>query len=229
MYIDEARFERLLTAALQRAAELDIEEMPSDEELDKIIQPSPRFERRMRALLRNPRRYVKNQKRPVYLRILRHVAAVVVAVTTLFGATMVISPQARATVIDFARSWYDDRTVYQVPNVGIVGEWTFDYIPEGFTLLREMKNELQISRVYQNETDELIRITISAGQGVVDNEHSDFYQTIIDGRSADVYVSNTFGYENIIVLHDEPASVFIIIISSLEIEEMLEIAKAVNS
>jgi len=230
MYIDEARFESLLKAALQRAVELDIEEMPSDEELDEIIKPSPRFERRMRALLRNPHSYIKNQKRPVYLRILRHVAAVVIAVTTLFGATMVISPQARATVIEFVSSWSDGRTVYRTSNNTARGDWTIGYIPAGFKLQLEEDDELSLFYYYEHENDDLVRIFINIGGGslMVGNENTTFYQTVINGRTADIYESNDVLYPSIIVIFDSATEDIICIISELDINELIKIAENIN-
>jgi len=46
-------FDKLLTAALYRASELDYVDLPSDEELDQMIQPSPRFQRMMDSILRD--------------------------------------------------------------------------------------------------------------------------------------------------------------------------------
>ena len=75
IYTDE-EFDELLTASLYRATELDyMADMPSDEELDKMIQPSLRFQRRMKALLRNPKRYIRSIRRPVYLKVLRYISS----------------------------------------------------------------------------------------------------------------------------------------------------------
>ena len=49
MSMSDAEFEKLLAAALIRANELDYEEIPSEEELHRIIQPSQRFLRRNRC------------------------------------------------------------------------------------------------------------------------------------------------------------------------------------
>jgi len=58
MYLDDAEFEMLLTAALHRAAALDYEMMPPDDELDRIVQPSQQFQKRMNALLCDPNNYI---------------------------------------------------------------------------------------------------------------------------------------------------------------------------
>jgi len=99
-------FDKLLTASLYRAVELDYADMPSAAELDKIVQPSENFERKMKAVLQNPKKSVKNRQRPIYYKILRTAAAVLITFTVLLGTAMAVSPTVRAAVIDFVRTWF---------------------------------------------------------------------------------------------------------------------------
>jgi hypothetical protein len=228
IYTDE-EFDELLTASLYRAAELDyMADMPSDEELDKMIQPSLRFQRRMKALLRNPKRYIRNIRRPVYLKILRSAAAVFISFVILLGAAMAVSPTVRAAVSNFVRSWFEDRTEYWTPEDGENKEWSFGYIPEGFELLLLDEVETNSYRVYQNAKAETIVISISTGSRIIDNEHSIFYEAVIGGRAADVYESIDPEYQHIIVLHDEESGVVISIISDIEMGTLIQIAEGIE-
>ena len=85
MYIEDEKFDELLTAALYRASEIDCADDPTDEELETLIKPSPRAQRRMKALIRNPKAYIRRYQRPVYLKILRSAAAVFAAVIITFS------------------------------------------------------------------------------------------------------------------------------------------------
>jgi hypothetical protein len=225
-YTDE-EFDELLTAALYRAADLDYEDIPSDEELDELIQPSPRFQRRMKALLRNPNRYVRRMHQPAYLKILRSAAAVFIAFTILLGGAMTVSSTVRAAVIDFVRSWFDDRTEYWTPTHEISKEWVFGYIPDGFNLIFQ-EDFLQIIRVYQRDDSVKLSITVTTGRSIVDNEHSIFYETEINGRAADIYESNDPMYQSIIVLHDEASDEIITIISDIALSELIKIAEGIE-
>ena len=227
--MNDAEFEELLTAAAIRAGELDyLADMPSDAELKRINNPSPGFQRRMRAMLRNPRGYVRKLHKPVYLRVLRTAAAIFITFVILLGAAMVVSPTVRAAVIGFVSSWFEDRTEYKTPD-GIVGTgWMFGYTPDGFTLSQTMDNQLQVVRVYTNDKSETIMITITTGQGIVDNEHSTFYQSAINGRVADIYEATVVNQNNIIVMYDDSEGVNITLTSSINIDELIRVAEGIS-
>jgi hypothetical protein len=228
MRIDDASFDKLLTVALYRAAELDYGDIPSDDELDSTIQPSLRFQRKMRNLLRNPNRHIRNQRRPIYMRVMRNAAAVFIVFTVLLGAAMAASPTVRAAVVSFVRTWFEDRTEYQSPERGLSREWTFCYIPSGFELIEEFKNELQQLYVYQNVDSTTLSITITSGKLAVDNEHSDFYHVVIDGNTVDVYESNNKEYPSIIVVYNEAYRVFITLVSEIEINELIKVTENIE-
>jgi len=228
MLMDDIEFEEILTAALYRASELDTENAPSDAELDNLVQPSPRFQRKIRALLRNPNVYARNQRRPVYFRVMRVAAVIFIVLTVMFTATIAISPTVRAAVVTFVRTWLEDRTEYYVPHSNLNQDWTVGYIPEGFELIEEVYHFLQIELVYGNDENMEIYINISTGNQIVDNEHSDFYNTIINGNIADVYVSNDEDAPNIIVMIQDLTGVLITFVSELDISELLKIAENIS-
>jgi len=228
MRVGDTSFDKLLTAALYRAAELDYGDAMSDEEIDLAVQPSQRFQRKMRTLLRNPIRYKRNQHRPLYMKAMRSAAAVFIAVTILFGAAMAASPTVRAAVVSFVRTWLEDRTTYQVPDRDIHGDWTVGYIPEGFLLIDEEDAETHVLLVYQNNDSVSISIIISSGKKVVDNEHSVFYETTINGNAADIYESNDPLYPNMVVIHFETFGVIISLVSDIDVSELIRIAENIR-
>jgi hypothetical protein len=229
MRINDDNFDKLLTSALYRAAELDYGDMPSDEELEMTVQPSQRFRRKMKNLLRNPRRHIRSQRRPVYLKVLRSAAAVFIALTILFGAAMAASPTVRAAVVGFFRTWLEDRTIYEIPTRDLDSEWTFGYIPEGFELVEKLLMEFQQHvYIYQNSDSARIGIVISSGKQIVDNEHSDFYQITINGNPADVYETNDPLHPSIVVMYDKANGVFITFNAEIEISEIIKIAENIE-
>ena len=228
MVKNDAEFDKLLTSALYRAAELDYIDSLSDEELEREVQPSPRFKRRMGALLRNPNRYARAQRRPLYLKVLRSAAAVFVAITVLFSGAMAVSPTVRAAVVNFVRTWFEDRTVYETPARDMHQDWTIGYIPQGFVLVEEEYNEFRFFNVYQDNDGNLIYITISSGKLIVDNEHSEFYEIIINGNATDVYESNDPEYPSIVIVHDETSGVFITLIAEIDAGELIRIAENIR-
>jgi len=223
-------FEALLTVAAIRAGELDyLADMPPDDELKRINHPSPRFQHRMQTMLRNPEAFFRKLHRPVYLRILRTAAVIVITCAVLLGAAMAVSPTVRAAVIDFVSSWFEDRTEYKVPDGTVGTGWTFEYIPEGFELVGDMEGETQISRFYFNSQSESLSITISTGQEAIDNEHSNFYQVTINGCKADVYEATDEVSDSIIVMYDDSAGVIVTLSAPISIGELTKIADNIHN
>jgi hypothetical protein len=225
---NDIQFERTLTAALYRAAELDYEPIGTGDHIAPARRPSLRFRRRMRALLRNPRGYVRNLRRGARARALRAAAAALVALVVFLGAAVAVSPAVRATVVGFVASWLSDRTEYFIPEAGEIGGWSFGYIPKGFELIDAPALDGQYLYIYENADSVPLSILITAGRVIVDNEHSDHYRTTIKGNAADVYVSNTHLYPSQIVMYIEPERVFVCISSEIAIDELIKVAENVR-
>jgi hypothetical protein len=227
MRIDDAEFDARLTAALYRAAELDYAEQCGSDTAQETPD-SPQFRRKTASFLRNPHRYVRNRRRPVRIRILRSAAAVFAIVVVLFGAAVATSPAVRATVSNLTHSWFEDRTIYIVTEPNITDGWTFGYIPDGFELVHEADSEHGIFHVYENGNAEAITVSISAGSAIVDNEHETFYQTVINGHTADIYEDSTGERQNIVVVYNETESVIAIVTSAIGVNELIKIAEGMS-
>ena len=223
--IDDALFDELFIAALYRASELDYTTIPSDDILNGFLRPSAKFQYKMKKLINSPHKYLRNMQRTLMYKVTRVAAAVFITFTILFGTTIIISPTVRAEIINFVRSWFTDRTEYWVPEKDIDDRWTFGYLPDGFELIAEQIGEAAIMQVYQRDDGIFITITISSGRQIIDNEHSDYFQTIINGRVTDVYESNDPLYPNIIVMFDYMTGKIITLISDLNLNELIMIAE----
>lgn len=227
MPISDEEFEKLLIAALYKASEIDYEGEPSDDELDQIVQPSPRFRRKMKSLLRNPDKYIRNQRKPIYIKVLQNAAVVFIVFTILLGAIIAVSPTVRAGVIDFVRSWFEDRTEYLTPEDELSYKWSFGYFPEGFELLVEQDYGVSITSIYKNN-NALITVIISRGKQVLDNEHAIYYQVERNKRTIDIYESTDPLYPNIVVLHDDNTGSVISINSDINLNELIKIAESIK-
>ncbi|MDR0916098.1 MAG: DUF4367 domain-containing protein [Oscillospiraceae bacterium] len=225
--MNDVIFEERLTNALLRAAELDY--FPKADEIQNAT-PSARHERQIRAMLRNPNAYAARLRRPLYKKILRTAAIIIVALSLALGAAMTV-PQVRAAVVNFVRSWFADHTEYKTgtQTESDVSGWGFGYIPDGYELTNERVGEQTALYVYEN-SDDLIVITISGNTGklLVDNEYYEYYTTQIGGAAADVYVSNEAGYTSSVVLYRERENVLIVIDAELDVSELVKIAENIT-
>jgi hypothetical protein len=159
------------------------------------------------------------------MKVLKSAAAIFVAFAVLFGGTIAVSPTVRATVSGVIRSWFYDRTEYRSAVQVEEKEWVIGYIPEGFEKVEEF--EPTGLRIYENNDGVLIYIIIWDGKIEIDNEHSVFYETEINGWTADIYESNDPEYPNIIMLYGD-AGVIISINSMIELDEIIKIAASIE-
>jgi hypothetical protein len=223
----DIEFDRLLTRALWLAAEedYDLDGLPED-----VIAVPAKSKRKIRAMLRNPIAYVRRRRRPIYIRALRTAAVILLALSVAFGAVMAV-PSARAAIIDFVRTWFGDRAEYTTlgaPDTTL-GEWKIGYIPEGFEPVAKGNDGLIAFAEYSDNNSMRLSVDIynHSGTLTLDNEHSDFRQTEINGQPADIYESNDAEYFNHIVIYAADENVIIKLSSELEISELIKIAASI--
>ena len=220
-------FDELLIAALYRSSEHDYGDMPPDDELERIVRPTANLQRKIRTLIYNPVGKLHNQRLPIHLRILRVAAIVIIAFALVLSMAMAVSPTVRAAVTNFVRSWFEDRTVYESTTNNPDGDWAFEYLPDGFCLEHEMIAEHQVSRIYKNNEKQLF-VSIANNAVTVDNEHHDFYQTVINGHLADVYEQNTGEHMNIIIAYFEEAKAIVFLSSEIAVNELIKIIENIS-
>jgi len=226
---NDIEFDCLLTAALYRAAELDYGDIPSDDELDEILHISPQYKSKMNLLLSKRKIASQKQKRPIYIKLMHSAAVILITFSLLLGTLMLVSPTVRAEIINFVRTWLEDRTIYSSPEIDIEKEWTIGYIPDGFKLVDSVEYDVALMYVYQDDNDTLLFIQISSGTIVIDNEHSDFSQaTLSNGKPIDIYESNDPIYPSNVVFYDDATGLTIIISSELSVNELIRIMENIS-
>ena len=60
--------------------------------------PSLHHQKQIKAMLKNPLRWARDRKQPVWKRALKRVAVILLVISLAFGSLMVVSPTARATL-----------------------------------------------------------------------------------------------------------------------------------
>jgi hypothetical protein len=231
--MNDIEFDRLLKTAVIKAAEIDyMSDMPSEEELSRIIKPSAAFEKKMAKLFKNPKSYIKILRRPLYVKAPRTVASILLFISIVFSLSM-LNPDARAKFVALVRSWFGDHTEYAIiddAGVNIPDTATLGYIPEGFSLSFEAKDPLALNITYRADSGEYFSIEIFGVDGVLnlDNEHVTFYSVPIDGNTAEVYESKGDNYPSSVVCYDEENSLIICITGTLNIDELAKVIEGLT-
>ena len=226
----ERDFDKLLTAALLQAAELDYcSGIPNDGEYSM---PSKRFLRRIRKVIRNPKAYLRRLNAPIYIRVLKTAAMLLLTMSMLIGIAM-LHPTARAKVQDLISIWLPDRTVYrQTHQTGedVPSEWIIGYIPDGFELDTLDADPLNYYCLYVSESGRILLINILGDSGslYVDNEHHKIYQIYINDEVADAYEALDELSANQIVWFNNENRVIINIIGDIVIDELILVAESIE-
>ena len=73
-------------------------------------------------MLKNPLRWARDRKQPVWKRALKRVAVILLVISLAFGSLMVVSPTARATFIRWVTEWYETHVTYRYAGDDMVGD-----------------------------------------------------------------------------------------------------------
>ena len=95
-------------------------------------------------MLKNPLRWARDRKQPVWKRALKRVAVILLVISLAFGSLMVVSPTARATFIRWVTEWYETHVTYRYAGDDMVGdlpEYTITELPEGYAEDRDQRIE----------------------------------------------------------------------------------------
>lgn len=96
---------------------------------------SRRFRRRMRPLLANPAGYVRSAARPLWRKVLRVAACVVLTCALALGTLRAVSPETYAAVMQWVAEWYETHVVYYfrgVPEEEALPLYAITDLPEGY-------------------------------------------------------------------------------------------------
>ena len=220
--LSDELFEVVLKQAVYDADKADLEELPSDEEMNQAY-PLPEkahkeFDRLQKA-----------QTRGISVRamLVRRVAIITItALAVVFGGLM-LHPDIRAGVSHIVVQQFEKFNLFRHDENGeakhflTVDDVTIGYIPEGFELTDEIVNETRRTYYYRNATNNFsISIVLAAWTDVgIDNEHE--YEIMIKNKR-EIHVSyNEEAQAGAIVIPGE--DVIISVSGNLAKDELLKI------
>ena len=224
------REEFLLKQAVAAYVEEEMTRLPSDEEIG-MHQFSPEFERKMEKLLRH-------EHRPH--RILLHSTgkrvAVLAAVIALLAASMLSVGAVRESIVSFFTQVYEEFTAiifdqpeetgrtYEADSINAI---EVTYIPEGFELISESKNDVESRMEYVDDRGNriIIRQTLNRNtQRTIDTEGVESEEVFIQGQKGIYFENKGFGT----LIWNDDTKVFYIS-TELKKDEILKIAESIQT
>ena len=203
------------------------------------VDVSPRLLRQMTAMLNDPNGWAKRRHRPVWKRIARAAAVILLTFTLSLSALMAINPSVRAAVITWVREVYEHSVVYRffARSETELPEYAPIWIPEGFALDERVEFDGRVLYMYHNSnTGEMLSFSYEQASadtqvqiGGYDDEPVPVSEPCtVNGMPADYYPISESGTSNLVWI-DEVQSIVFTINSTLEKDVMLHIAEGVSS
>ena len=213
--------------------------LPEALDLPEGLEPVPdALEERMAPFLARPFA-AGRRKKPLWARVLRTAAGLLLVLSLTAGAVLWASPAARVWAAELARMlmvWTDVSADFLFPGGDAAATdlscWRPTWLPEGYEEISTDDDGPYQKVVYANNADEKIEWVYALpyeGLSIsIDNEHSDYSEIEINGCSAQLYASNTEGWPSFILWFDEEANVFFELTGYIPTDELIRIAESVS-
>lgn len=94
---------------------LDVASKEFAEELNdkEEVTTSAYFQNQMQRMIENPMRWAKQRRKPIWKQVMQTAAAILIVCSLTLGSIMVVSPTARAAIIEWAIEWYEGSAIYR--------------------------------------------------------------------------------------------------------------------
>lgn len=230
----------MLTDAILKEATAEAERfrlsiVPEDSEPHEF---SKRFLRKMEKLIRRA-------NHPIRYQVMRTAAAIALAILTLFGAVMAVSPEARAAVIGWIKETfgvyvqYSNDEVYgnkgansnnDIPKV-TMAEYHLAVIPEGYRALNVIEKADGRLCLYLNDPGHILQFTYTYGVEssslFIKAEDYVHHAGFVNELPADIYIPLTESETSAIIWQDPHSGALFEIFAMADQVELIEIAETV--
>ena len=215
-------------AALKEAAsavnQAMLDALPNPENCTHVF--SPRFERKMRKLIRRV-------KHPIIYKTLNRVACALIVLILSAGLFLTFHTEARAAVVDWIKEKVEDFYHYFAPEQGqeaaIPGEYCLGWIPEGYELLFSENVEGSKTEYYRNDAGQILQFhclyhtsysSLLVGGGEYDEKY-----IVTEKLEASIHLSKGSNNSNGIVWYVGNGNTLLHISANLEEEDLIKIAE----
>ena len=219
--------DEMLAQAAKNVGETMLASLPDPEDCRHAV--SPEFERSMERLIQKAKRKTRIR------RCLQSIAVAALAVVIGLSAWLAVDTEARAAMVEWVRTVYEDSIVYEFFHPGAVEDdssYRLGWVPDGYALLQEETGELMYIAVYQRES-EVIYFTYGLSDEYNQAEfipgNSDTEPVSVYGNPGEFYEANDESETNELVWFDSEQGILFALSSDLDQETMLKMAESVTA
>lgn len=213
--------------------------LPEALDLPEGLEPVPdALEERMAPFLARPFA-AGRRKKPLWARVLRTAAVLLLVLSLTAGAVLWASPAARVWAAGLARMlmvWTDVSADFLFPG-GDAAEtdlscWRPTWLPEGYEETKVWVTDGLHEITYQDKKGHTFYFTYmllgSSSEVKIDNEHSDHSEVKINGHDAQLFETNTEGKPSFLIWMDEDETTSFILEGDISGEDMIQVAESIS-
>lgn len=226
----DGTFDALLIEGLLLAASEEAEELKNV----KTVDFSPTYLKFRDKLLKDPFRYAKRRKRPLWKKALQIAACLLLAMAIGLGAVMTVSPVARAEIVRWFREVYETYFFYRFVDDYEPGElpvYEIGEVPEGYveTDQEELGDFRRVT--YQNTNGDRLwfaYVWMRDGFGwALNSVGVEVLDVDVNGCKGEFYYYPDESGTNCVIWRDEDASLMFCVDMFGKKEEILHVAESV--
>ena len=213
------------------------DEENSTEEIESFI-PSRKHQRQMKAMLKDPLKWMRSKTRPIFKKIAQKVAVVLLIASVSLGSVMAVSPTVRAAVIRWVTEWYETHIVYSFSGEDIsdeMPEYEITELPTDFVENTDNRIEAPgyIGIWYENQEGDVILFDyMYMQQGSVTSyvtDNSTVLPVMVNGMEGQLIKSNDpQTSDSTLTWIDSDANIQFAVDAMLDESDILHIAESVS-
>lgn len=217
---NQVSFDSLLRMAVRETYMDQVNSIPPEDELEKILHTDDNFKNKIKAIVHRENR---NEKLIHFSRAATKVAVVVLVCISLTFASLMTADAVRESVATTILEWHDKFTrifIETDAQSDKLPEIRFNYIPEGFELVEEETVNSNTFKTisYYSEDKQFLIINVNFDNDKVDNEHSTYYSILIGG-SRGIWINSEL--DNNLIINNE--NIMYSMKSTLSLDELVKI------
>lgn len=219
--------EEMLRIAAAEADQAIRDSLPHPADCDH--QFSPRFERKMKRVIRRGRH-------PVAYKFLHRAACLLVAVTLVGASWLTVDAEARGAFFAWVRQQYENFVEYRFAGLAPDEEMTTNFaptwLPEGYEEAKAQSAGGTSTKTYSNRDGQAIHFMYSAGADATSlfllSDQMTVEEVVVGTQKADFYKDADPENANVLVWYSESGDILFCISAPLPRDEMVKIAESIE-
>lgn len=232
----DQELDTLMRRVLLDSLKLDAESTASGE---LAFEPTPRYQRQMAAMLKDPLKWGRRRARPLWKNVAQKAAVILLVFSLSLGSLMAVSPTVRAAVVRWVTEWYETHVVYRFSGEQLSGEmpqYEITDLPEGYVEDERVDWPTYISIIYRKTNDEnaswIYLQYVYMQQGASSNfgtENADIIPVTVNGLEGQLYLTkDSEQSDSTITWIDPNENILFAVSAALGADDILHIAESVS-